>query len=108
MRFLCKVCDRPIIENESEYMNYLTNLRKKNDKSLYKNYAFNNINLDEVDKILIEYITTLNKKFDLEFINCENKKEFDNTFTTNIEINYFYNTDNNIKSYLLYCSDCFK
>ena len=29
MDFLCKVCDRSIIENESEYNNYLATLRKK-------------------------------------------------------------------------------
>ena len=35
MDLLCDVCDRSFIENESEYMNYLTTLRKKDDKSLY-------------------------------------------------------------------------
>ena len=35
MDILCKVCDRSISENQSEYMNYLTTLRKKDDKSLY-------------------------------------------------------------------------
>ena len=35
MSFLCKVCDRWNIENESEYNKYLATLRKENDKSLY-------------------------------------------------------------------------
>ena len=34
MKLLCKVSDRSIIENGSEYMNYLATMRKKNDKSL--------------------------------------------------------------------------
>ena len=32
MIFPCEVCDRPIIENESEYKDYVATLRKKNDK----------------------------------------------------------------------------
>ena len=32
MEFLFKVCDREIFENELEYGNYITTLRKKNDK----------------------------------------------------------------------------
>ena len=35
MNPLCDVYDRSIIENESEYMSYLTALLKENDKSLY-------------------------------------------------------------------------
>ena len=31
MDLLCKVCDRSIIERESEYYDYLTTLSKKND-----------------------------------------------------------------------------
>ena len=93
MSFLCEVCDRSIIENQSEYMNYLATMRKKNDKSLYKNYTINNINLDEIDKILHHYITTHNKKFDLSFTNCEIKIEFDNNFTSNTETHSFYNMD---------------
>ena len=62
MEFLCKVRDRSIIENESEYKEYLATLRKKNDRSLYKKYKINNINLGEVDKILIDYVTIHHKK----------------------------------------------
>ena len=68
--------------------------------SLYKKYTTNNINLDEVDKILNDYISHHNINFGLYFINCEFKIEFDNNFTTNIETKYFYNTDaNKTKSY---------
>ena len=35
MDLLCEVCDRSIIEKQSEYNDYLATLRKKDDKSLY-------------------------------------------------------------------------
>ena len=56
MSFLCKQCDRSNIENQFEYMKYLATLRMENDESLYKKYTINNINLDEVDKILNDYM----------------------------------------------------
>ena len=52
MEFFCGVCDRAIIENESEYKNYIATLRKKTDKSLYNKYTISNVNLDEVDNTL--------------------------------------------------------
>ena len=61
MSFLCELCDRSIIENQSECMNYLATMLKKNDKSSSKRYTINNINLDEVDKTLNDYVT-LHKK----------------------------------------------
>ena len=109
MDLLCKLCDRSIIENESEYMNYLAILRKRDDKSLFKKYTINIINLDEVNKILNDYISTHNKYFDFYFINCEFVTDFDNNFIANIKINCFYNTGIiNINIYLSYYIDCFK
>ena len=68
----------------------------------------NNVNLDEFDKMLNDYFSHHNKKFDFYLINCEFEIEFDINFTTNIEINYVYNIDsNNMKSYLLYYTDSF-
>ena len=64
MTLLCEVCDRSIIENQSEYNNYLTTLRKEIEKGLYKKYTINNSNLDEVNKTLNDYISTLYKNFD--------------------------------------------
>ena len=76
---------------------------------MFKKYTVININLDEFDKILKDYITTHNEKFDFYFINCEFKIEIDNNSTPNIETNYFYHIDSdNVESYLLYCIDCFK
>ena len=40
MDLLCEVCDRPIIENESEYYNYLARLRKNMIKMYIKNILF--------------------------------------------------------------------
>ena len=110
MDFLCPVCDRSIIENESEYNEYIATMRKKDDKSLYENYTIKNINLDENDKILTDYVTTHNKKFYFYLVRCEFVLEFDNNFTTNIQTNYCYNMDDitKIKSYLLYSIHCFK
>ena len=61
----------------------------KNDKSLFKNYTSNNINLDEVDKILNDYISHHNANFDSYFTNCDFKIEFGNNFTTDIETKFF-------------------
>ena len=60
MELLCKVCDREIFENESERNNHTATLHKKNDKCLYANYTINNVNLDEFDKILNDYIIAHN------------------------------------------------
>ena len=109
MDLFCEVCDRSIIENESEYMNYLATLLKKDD-SLYKK-IINNVNLDEVDEILNDYISFHNENSDLYFVNCEFVIEFDNNFTGNVETNYLYNIDDiiiKIKAYLLYWIDCYK
>ena len=89
MVLLCPVCDRSIIENEFEYNEYITILRKKDDKKLNENYSIDKINLDEVDKILSDYITT-HKKFFL-LVRCELVLEFDNKSTTNIQTNCCYN-----------------
>ena len=103
MDFLCKVCDPSIIEFQSEYKEYIATSRKENDKSLQKKLTINNINLDEVDKILNDYVTTHNKLFDFYFINCELVIEFNKNFTANIETNYLYIIDiTNTKRYFLY------
>ena len=70
---------------------------------MYINYTINNINLDEVDKTLNDYITIHNEKFNFYLISCKLIIKFDDNFTENIETNYFYNTDIiNIKRNLLY------
>ena len=65
MDFLCKVCDKSNIEKESKYNNNIATLTKEHDKSFYENYTITNPNLDEIDKILNDYITKHNKNFDI-------------------------------------------
>ena len=78
-------------------------------KIFIKKHTKNKINLDEVNKILNDYISTHNKNFDFHFINCEFVIEFDINFRTNLQTNCFYKTDIiNINRYLLYDIDCFK
>ena len=108
MDYICQVCDRSLIENPSEYQNYLDTSHKKKDNSLYIKYTINNINLDEVAKILNDHITTHNKKLNFYLISCKLVIEFNN-FTENIETNYFCHTDIiNIKRNSLYNIYSFK
>ena len=90
---LCRVCNREIFSNESKLNKHLASLRNPNDKRIYKNYTVNKIDLNDVNNLLVGYISTHNKNFDFYFINCEFKIEFDDNVTTNIEVNYHYNTD---------------
>ena len=85
-------------------------LCKKDDKNFYENYTFNIINLDEVDKILSDYVTTHDKKFYIFLFRCEFVLEFDNNFTTNIQTVCCCNMDviTKIKTCLLCWIDCFK
>ena len=55
MDLLFNVCDKDIIENQSEYKSFIASLRKKYDKNIYKKYFIININLDEFDMNLIKY-----------------------------------------------------
>ena len=103
MDYICQVCDRSLIENPSEYQHYLDTSHKKNDNSLYIKYTIRNINSDEVDKTLNEYISTHNEKFNFFLISCKLVIEFDDNSMENKETIYFYNTDIiNIKRNLLY------
>ena len=109
MDLRCDVCDRSIIKNESNYDKYLATLRKENDKSLSKKYTINNVNLDEVKKILNDHISSHDENFDFHFINFEFVIEFDNNFIANLKTNYLYNTDViHINEYFLYDIECFK
>ena len=93
MQRFCNNCDRSLIFNRFEYQNYLNTANKGNDRSTYIKYTINKISLDELDKIINEYITTHNEKFDFYSINCELVEEFDNNFTENIETDYLYITN---------------
>ena len=98
-----------IIENKSHYKNYVATLRKKDDKSIYKKYVINNINLDEVDKISKEYFSTHNKKFNIYFIYCEFKIQFDKNYTRNLSTACVHNIEfEKIFQSLIYYIECLK
>ena len=101
MDLLCPVCDSEIFENESERNKYLATLRKRNDKSIYNKYTINNINLDEFEKVLNDYITIYNIDFDIYFVNCEFKLEFDKNFILNKETNCIHNLESEKISIIL-------
>ena len=109
MELLCPVCDRSIIENESAYHEYTATMRKKNDKELYDNFIIDDVNLDEVDKIIIDYVTIHNEKFDVSLVRCDFIVEFDD-FITNIKTNYLVNKDHiiNLKKFLSFDIKCFE
>ena len=81
MELLCEVCKRLIIEN----------------------YTISNPNLDEIHRILNEYVTSQNKKFYINAINCDFYVVSDNKFKIFIETYFCLNIDDitKIKSYLL-------
>ena len=108
MSFLCEVCDRSITENESKYKDNIATLTKEHDKSFYENYIIINPNLDEIDKILNDYVTSHNNKLNIYFINCEFYLVIDKNFK--IESNYCRNNDDitKIKGYLFYWIDYYK
>ena len=101
MDLVCRVCDRDVIEDKSEYIKYMSTLHTIYDKNIYIAKTINNINLDETDKILDDFVTTYNKKFDFYFLRCNFKLQFDNDFTGYIDTNYFHNVYiTNLKRYL--------
>ena len=109
MDYLCQVCDREIIENESDYKNYIATPHKKDDKSINKKYVIININLDEVDKILKDYISTHNQKFDIYFSYCEFKLQFHNNSTRALKIDCVHNIEiEKISQCLLDCIEYLK
>ena len=68
-----------------------------------KNYTIIEINPNDSNEVLNDYVTSHNTKFGFYFINCDFKIEFHNNFTTNIEFPYLYKTNiTDIQRYLLY------
>ena len=92
--FLCKVCDRslleiPFVSLESLITPYQT--------------VINIVKLDEVDKILNDYDSANNNKFYIYYIYCEFKIQFDNNFTTGFKTDYVHNKEiEKISQCLLY------
>ena len=108
MDFLCKVCDREILENELERNIYLVTLRKAYYRSLNKKFTINNINFDGFDTILSDYISHHNKKCKLYLYKITFELEFDNNSLQSKPTNHRLNVDKNyMKSCLLACIEYF-
>ena len=71
-------------------MDYLC---KTCDEFIYDNYSINKPNLNDIDKIINNYVTGYNKKFDIYSIKCDFYLVFNNDFKTHIETQYVQNKD---------------
>ena len=71
---------------------------------VYKKYVINNINLDESDKTLKEYVSTHNKIFDIYFNYYEFNIRFDNNCTRDLKTECVHNIEiEKISQCLSYC-----
>ena len=84
----------------------------------YDEYSINNPNLNDIDKILNNYVTSYNKKFDIYYIKCDFYLVFNNDFGIYKKTLYVHNKDDltKIKTELLFklqllkyegCSFCY-
>ena len=88
---LCLKCNHEILDDINKLYNYIATF--KNDKNIYKEIIIDNIDLDNVDKILNDYIEVHDKKFNIYFIKClfnirfdDDIKELDTVYIHNKEI----------------------
>ena len=81
-------------------MDYLC---RTGDELIYDNYSINNPNLNDIDKILNNYVISYNKKFDIYSIKCDFYLVFNNDFKIHIKTHYVHNKDDltEIKTELL-------
>ena len=81
MEYLCQTCDE-IIDDE---------------------YSINNRNLNDIDKVINNHVTSYNKKFDIYSIKCDFYLVFNDDFKILIETYYVHNKDDltKIKTELL-------
>ena len=97
---LCENCDREILNNPIQYLDTQADLGNE-----IKKYTINTIEMGKVDEILNNYITIYNKDYDICFINCKFKLEFDNNFILNIDTHYIHNVEsekiNSILSFVI-------
>ena len=71
MDLFCDVCDRSIIQNPSKYDNCVATRRKNYDKSLCEKNTIIINNLDKVDEIFDDFVSTHNKKFYYYLVGCD-------------------------------------
>ena len=75
---LCVKCDHEIFEDKNKLYKYLYTFQRENNKNIYKKIVIDNIDLDDIDKILNNYIKNHNKKIDIYFVKCLFNISFDN------------------------------
>ena len=63
------------------------------DQFNYDEYSINNPNLNDIDKIINNYVTSYNKKFDIYYIKCDFYLVFNDDFKIHIETYYVHNKD---------------
>ena len=89
---LCLKCNHETFEDNDKLYNYLATFQKENDKNIYKKIVIDNIDLDNIDKILNNYIDNHNKKFDIYFVKCLFNISFDNNIYE-LDTIYVYNKE---------------
>ena len=55
------------------------------DEFIYDEYSINNPNLNNIDKIINNYVTIYNKNFDIYSIKCDFHSVFNDDFKIHIE-----------------------
>ena len=63
------------------------------DQFIYDEYSINNPNLNDIDKIINNYVTSYNRKFDINSIKCDFYLVFNDEFKIHIETYYVHNKD---------------
>ena len=63
------------------------------DQFIYDECSINNPNLNDIDKIIKNYVTSYNKKFDIFYIKCDFYLVFNDDFKIHIETYYVHNKD---------------
>ena len=89
---LCLKCNQDIFDDKNKLYNYLATFQKENDKNIYKKKFIDNIDLDNIDKILNNYINNHDKKFDIYFVKCLFNIDFDNNIYE-LDTVYVYNKE---------------
>ena len=105
---LCLKCNQDIFEDKNKPYNYLATFQKEIDKNIYKKIVVYNIDLDNIDKILNNYINNHDKKFDIYFVKRLFNIDFDNNIYE-LDTVYVYNKESyKIITQLLYFFDKIK
>ena len=101
---LCPNCDHEIFNDKEELNYYLASFHKRYDRGIYYNYKISNIDLNNINKIFDYYISILDEKFNIYFINCVIQINYNESILGKLEINNRYNSDRvNILGYIKCC-----